>query len=105
MKGKRKFLIFCMIFVANYSFSQQIPRNPATFKPFRLLLNSFPGKPFPIVINNKVLDPDFYSKNLGFFCRQEIKLESATRVPFRFRLGSVQHCDWLEGKQGYRAFK
>jgi hypothetical protein len=45
------------------------------------------------------LSADFYAKQLGFFCRQEIKMDKVTRIPFRFRLGSVEQCDWLEGKR------
>ena len=45
------------------------------------------------------LSPDFYSKQLGFFCTQEIKMDKITKIPFRFRLGSVEQCDWLEGKR------
>lgn len=44
------------------------------------------------------LPGDFYAKQLGFFCRQEIKFDKATKIPFRFRLGSVEQCDRLEGK-------
>ena len=43
--------------------------------------------------------PDFYAMHLGFFCKQEIKFEKATKIPFKFRLGSVQQCDWMEGKR------
>lgn len=45
------------------------------------------------------LPGNYYSSQLGFFCRQEIKFEKATGIPFRFRLGSVQQVDWLEGKR------
>jgi len=45
------------------------------------------------------LSPDFYAKQLGFFCRQEIKMDKITKIPFRFRLGSVDQCNWLEGKK------
>lgn len=40
-----------------------------------------------------------YSKGLTFFCRNEWLLEKKTGVPFRFRLGSVDQVNWLEGKQ------
>jgi len=47
----------------------------------------------------KVLRADFYCSQLGFFCKKELKLESVTKIPFRFRLGSLQYNDWLEGKK------
>jgi hypothetical protein len=40
--------------------------------------------------------------NPGFFCRQEVKLDKKLPVPFRFRLGSMQYCNWLEQKPGYK---
>ena len=53
-------------------------------------------KTIPVVMQ---LKGDYYSSRLGFFCKQEIKLEKATKIPFKFRLGSVQYCDWMEGKR------
>ncbi len=44
------------------------------------------------------LAPDFYASQLGFFCKQEIKMDKITKIPFRFRLGSMEQCNWLEGK-------
>lgn len=43
--------------------------------------------------------PDRYLHSLGFFCRQEIKMDRQMPVKFRFRLGSVEQCDLLEGKR------
>lgn len=43
--------------------------------------------------------PDYYSRHLGFFCKQEIKMDKAFKIPFRFRLGSMEQCNWLEGKR------
>lgn len=51
-----------------------------------------------IAENKPFLPADFYSKQLGFFCRQEIKMDKFTKLPIRFRLGSVEQCNWLEGK-------
>ncbi|MEL7220217.1 MAG: hypothetical protein AAGJ93_02795 [Bacteroidota bacterium] len=40
---------------------------------------------------------------LAFFCRLEVQMEKATKIPIRFRLGNVQYVDYLEGKhEGWR---
>ena len=64
--------------------------------PISLLSEAY-TPPF-LTISKTFLPPDFYSIHLGFFCRQEIKIEKLTKVPLRFRLGSVQECDRMEGK-------
>jgi hypothetical protein len=28
-----------------------------------------------------------------------LQLEKITKIPFKLRLGSVQQCDWMEGKK------
>jgi hypothetical protein len=42
--------------------------------------------------------PDFTVRNYAFFCRQELRFEKLTKIPFKFRLGSVAQCDYYEGK-------
>jgi len=93
-----------MVFVAANAFSQTSER-----KQVKMLLLQKPGAQATNgnwLIKNQhqppsikqVIAPDFYVTNLGFFCKQEIKFEKATKIPFRFRLGSVEACDRLEGK-------
>ncbi len=45
-----------------------------------------------------VISQNFTTKNLPFFCDKEYKLEKITKIPFRFRLGSVEYCNKMEGK-------
>lgn len=40
-----------------------------------------------------------YQPHLAFFCRVEVKIDKAVGTPFRFRLGSVDYVDFLEGKR------
>ncbi len=57
------------------------------------------------ISQSMLVSPLFYSNNLAFFCRQEIKLEKLTKIPFKFRLGSLQYVDYLEGKAGTSYYK
>ncbi|MGK0363700.1 MAG: hypothetical protein ACI85O_000753 [Saprospiraceae bacterium] len=47
--------------------------------------------------------PDFLHKcysyeDLAFFCKIEVQLENVVKFPVKFRLGSVDYVDYLEGK-------
>ncbi len=47
----------------------------------------------------KIISQNYYTQHFGFFCKKELALEKATKIPLRFRLGSLQHCNYLEGKR------
>jgi len=42
--------------------------------------------------------PRWAAEQLPFFCRIEHGVAKNSAVPFKFRLGSVEYVDWLEGK-------
>lgn len=100
-----------MILVGMGAFAQQ-----TAVKKLDLLLPAKPAKPVLANVSgeNKLftarnaiipvpaIRPDFYTMNFGFFCKQELKFEKITKIPFRFRLGSLQYTDKMEGKPNTR---
>jgi len=93
MHKKCEILIFCTVFVVRAAFCQSSAAagtaKHAAIRPV-----------FTFSTLQKPLFPaDGYVRTLGFFCRQEIKMDRRLPVSFRFRLGSTEQCDWLEGKR------
>jgi hypothetical protein len=56
-------------------------------------LVSAPRPPFRITGGS-----DYYISQLGFFCKRELEFEKVVHIPLRFRLGSLEECNRLEGK-------
>jgi hypothetical protein len=100
MNTKTLFLFFCMIFAGRTVFSQVILRSKidtnALIKPMVIAKKIAQQQVSPSML----ISPTFYCSNLGFFCKQEIKFAKITKLPFVFRLGSVEQVDYLEGKRG-----
>ncbi len=46
-----------------------------------------------------IISQNYYTQHFGIMCKQELAIEKATKIPFRFRLGSLQQCNYLEGKR------
>ncbi|MFT4155264.1 hypothetical protein [Parafilimonas sp.] len=44
------------------------------------------------------LPGNFYAKQLPFFCSKELQVQKAIGFPVKFRVGTVEYCDKLEGK-------
>jgi len=107
---KAKILFFCMIFVGSFTYGQfYSPQSYPRFTPKTFIYNSVQPRSNPAVFNIRtsfslplagysIIDPALYTQNFGFFCKKELQVEKLTKVPFKFRLGSVQQCDWMEGK-------
>jgi hypothetical protein len=52
----------------------------------------------PLFLRTAPILPDLYTRNFGFFCRRELQFEKSTKLPLRFRLGSLEYCNFLEAK-------
>ena len=97
-----------MIFAASAAFSQDQPQKQIKML---LLKKTTPLKNFGLTKTTisstpalaPIIAPNFYASQLGFFCKQEIKLDKAVKVPLRFRLGNVEDCDRMEGKYRHPA--
>ena len=45
-----------------------------------------------------VIQPGYYVSGLGFFCKNEVRMDRVLPVRFRFRLGDLGYVNKLEGK-------
>jgi hypothetical protein len=113
MNEKVKILFFCMIFVGGSAFAQKstsfITINKAYFVMLKKQNSSWvkhkaATTPTPVSAINlpgpySIISSNFYTQGLGFFCKKELQIEKVIKFPLKFRLGSVQQCDWMEGKQ------
>lgn len=58
---------------------------------------------FPSAFRRKItgfsLPADYYSTQLGFFCKKEWALEKRMGMPLRFRIGELSQLNKWEGKR------
>ncbi len=47
------------------------------------------------------LPSNYYTSKLGFFCKKELQIQKAIKLPVVFRLGSAAYTDKMEGKIRY----
>lgn len=86
--------------IANYQLLKQQFSYQREFKFEKIVLpnvNIFNQREETIVASNPI--PKAYNyEHLAFFCKLEVKIESVTKLPIKFRLGDFQYIEKLEGK-------
>ena len=55
--------------------------------------------PSKYLVNTNSIPLAYAYKDLAIFCKLEVKMEKVVKMPVKFRLGSVDYVDWLEGKR------
>ncbi len=65
-------------------------------------INLANAKTVPVNLNAPA--PNYYSKNIGIFCKYELLMDKELKVPVRFRLGSMDYCNYLEQKPNYKYY-
>jgi hypothetical protein len=119
MKPQRtyQFLVVFLLILSTKTFAQQqiplfaqkIPhvqqtilkfQNEILYKP-SFTVNKFQQK--VVMINDplQVIHPNLYTAQFGFFCRKEWEFEKHTYIPFKFRLGSLDYVNKMEGKENH----
>jgi len=78
-----------------FNISQQLYNTP---QPLPIVAARSETTVYKLTTTSAGLPSDHYTRQYGFFCRQELLFEKASGLPLRFRLGSLKDCNYLEGK-------
>jgi hypothetical protein len=95
----------CCLFSKSQTLTSKIPDqknfsfNQVSASQIHYNLNKKQSNNLPSFSSFSVIQQDYYTQHFGIMCKQELAIEKATRIPFRFRLGSLQQCNFYEGKK------
>jgi hypothetical protein len=112
IKGNHKIIFFFLLFLSFAAKAQQerlsLPYGYSLKDSVKLLQvgkNSYskavliPPKPIYRSLGGQLITPDYFTRRWGIFCETEWRFEKKTGLPLRFRLGSLEYVDRLEGKR------
>ena len=84
------FFVNLLLITSLWSSAQSVNDSAATKK--KILPDSLKYFSLHIIPSN------YYTSTLGFFCKKELQVQKALKFPVKFRLGTVEYCDKMEGK-------
>lgn len=88
------FFVTCFRLGAQKSFETPEVLFPNTLYNFNSRIPSLSPLPQP----SSYMYRQFVNHHPGIFCKMEYKLETRTKLAPRFRLGSLNYTNWMEGK-------
>ena len=86
-------LLFCFVYTQAQNSYDSTKQKNAQLPVFSNIIYPLKKTAFP-----NQLPGNFYAKQLPFFCNKELQVQKAIGIPIKFRVGSVEYCDKLEGK-------
>lgn len=101
------FILFFISVSSNAQLSRQSPLTTNIFSQKSKIVNADSSnhfvKSFPN-LNSRIaaeamIPEDFSTCKYGFFCKKELIVEKAIKFPLRVRLGSLEQCNYYEGKR------
>ncbi len=92
------FLIIIIALLFNGLYNNVCAQKNFAQPPSAVVVNMPTVPPAIRLSQGAVIPPSLYADRLGLVCRQEWKLEKSSGIAFRFRLGSLDYVNRLEGK-------